>query len=232
MPIEVATLCPLRIAQTLLEPPRWQEITRRSLRAEQLRRSLGDVAMAGAVKSPSLDAERLGPLEGHRVVLQPRGNRLVKAGLERGHQRNLRQLLVAAVAWPRCRADCEPGDLGHFLHRRQHVVVDPHDTAGASAVHCLEADRRNLSADSRQPCSGSVSCARQCSTATAWSGAATVISRRWLADLDKRLALLGADPFDAAARQAGARSSMSNSRYLKLVEPRLATKIFMAVLTR
>ena len=61
MPMLVATLWPLRIAQSELEPPRWQEMIRRSLRPEQFGRPRGDVAMAGAVKSQAAHQRLLPP---------------------------------------------------------------------------------------------------------------------------------------------------------------------------
>ena len=48
------------------------------------------------------------------------------------------------------------------------------------------------------------------------------------ADLHHAPAFRGSDPFDPSAPSCTP-PAMSNSRYLKLVEPRLATKIFMIV---
>ena len=66
MPMLVATLLPPRIAHSELDPPRWQEMIRRSVAAEQFRRPRGDVAMARAVKAPAADVMLLGPFERHR----------------------------------------------------------------------------------------------------------------------------------------------------------------------
>ena len=55
MPMLVATLWPLRIAQSELDPPRWQEMIRRSLRPSSSAMRVGDVAMAGAVEAPAAD---------------------------------------------------------------------------------------------------------------------------------------------------------------------------------
>ena len=59
--------CPALIAHSELLPPRWQEIILRLRLVQQLRGPLGDVAMAGAVKAPALDAVLLGPFQRHRV---------------------------------------------------------------------------------------------------------------------------------------------------------------------
>ena len=74
---------------------------RRSLRPSSSAVRCGDVAMARAVKSPALDVQLLGPLVRHRIVLAADPAIVcVKAGLERRHQRNLRQLLAPAAASP------------------------------------------------------------------------------------------------------------------------------------
>ena len=49
----VATLRPSRMAQSELDPPKWQEMIRPVVAAEQIGHAAGDVAMAGAVEAPA-----------------------------------------------------------------------------------------------------------------------------------------------------------------------------------
>ena len=203
MPIDVATLCWPRIAHRLLEPPRWHEMIRRSSRPSSSARPLGDVAMARAVKAPPLDVQLLGPLvRARRSTAARSGIVCVKAGLERRHQRNLRQLLGQQPHRRDVRRIVGRRDLAHLFHRRQHVGRHPLHAADAPAVHRLEADRRHFAgvlAGSR--CAGSVSCSRHCRTATAWSGTGAFSSCRWPPISTKQRAFGRADPLDAAARK-------------------------------
>ena len=95
----------------------------------------------------------------------------------------------------------------------------------------LKAIAETSAASFRQPDSGSVSCARQRRTASAWSATRSVRScRRWPICSVQRLS---GDPIRSMPPRASCRpASMSNSRCLKLVEPRLATSIFMESLRR
>src|SRR5206468_8088364 len=78
----------------------------------------------------------------------------------------------------------------------------------------------------RQPLFASVSCARHCRTAAAWS-AIFVLSSVFFPSISTKHGL-SAEPIRSTPPRASCRSSaISNSRYLKLVEPRLATRIFM-----
>ena len=78
-----------------------------------------------------------------------------------------------------------------------------------------------------QPDSGSVNWARHWRTASAWSGTRSTFS--WRDGPISTTQRLSGDPIRSIAPRANWRSSaMSYKRYLKLVEPRLATSIFMA----
>src|SRR5262245_17585838 len=61
--------------------------------AQKLARPLRDVAMAGAVKAPALNAMFFGPFQGHGIAALGGRNRLVKPGLERRDERSLRKLI-------------------------------------------------------------------------------------------------------------------------------------------
>ncbi len=114
-PSLVATLWPSRMAHSELEPPRWQEMIRRSLRPSSSAVRVGDVAMAGAVKAPALDVILLGPLV--------RSRRSSGCGRESCDESRSRTpppaespaAFRSAAAWPRCRADCGPARLRSSL---------------------------------------------------------------------------------------------------------------------
>ena len=150
----------------------------------------------------------------------------MKIGLEGGHQRNLRQLFAQQPHGRDVRRIVRRGDAAHLFHRRQHVGRDPLHAAVSAAVDRLEADGRHF----RRIAQAAVRRIGQLRQAVMHR--LDVIGRLdrqlplVLADLDVAAALRRADPFDASARELPP-SSMSNSRYLKLVEPRLATRIFM-----
>src|SRR5436190_669423 len=59
--------------------------------AKQLRSSARDVAVTRPVKAPALNPVLRGPLQRDGVETLGGGDRLVKARLERGNERNLRQ---------------------------------------------------------------------------------------------------------------------------------------------
>ena len=144
MPRLDATDLPSRMAQSDELPPRWQEMTLRSLAAEQLGHPAGDVAMAGAVEAPAADAELGRPLVGDGVALVGLGDRPVEAGLERGDQRQLREPLAEHPHRLDVRRIVRGGDVGERLHRLEHVLVDPLHAGEVPGVDRLEADRRDL----------------------------------------------------------------------------------------
>ena len=82
---------------------------------------------------------------GTAYMSQPIGNRRVKTGLERRHQRNLRQLARSTAASPRCTADCAPAPRGSFAPSRPAASGVTRCTPLMRAgMHRLEADRRHF----------------------------------------------------------------------------------------
>ena len=202
MPMLVATLWPSRIAHSELEPPRWQEMIRKIVAAQHFGRARGDVAMARAVKAPAPHVILFGPDVGRRVVPVALGNRLVKAGLERRHQRNLRQLFAQQPHGRDVGRIVGRRHVAHLFHRRQHVGRHPLHAADPAAMHRLEPDGRHFR---RRPSGsrsrGSVNCSRHRRTAAAWSGTRAASSRRMPPISTNAAALRRTDPFDAAARK-------------------------------
>ena len=117
--------------------------------AGELAHPLGDEPVAGAVEAPAAKLELVGPLVRHGVVPQPLGNRRVKAGFERRHQRHVRQPLAQLPHRRDVRRVVSRADGVHFRHGCDHFVVDPLHAAHAAAVHRLESDRRHVG-DARQ----------------------------------------------------------------------------------
>ncbi len=155
----------------------------------------------------------------------------MKPGLEGRHQRDLRQFLAQQPHGRDVGRIVRRGDGAHLLHGRQHVGRHALHSADAAGMHRFEADGGNLA--------GVLQAARvrvgQLGQRLPNRRSVIRDVRRQLApraaDLDETAALAAADPLDAAAR-IWRSSAMSNSRYLKLVEPRLATRIFMSTATR
>ena len=152
----------------------------------------------------------------------------MKAGFERGHERQVRKAIAEHPHRLGVGRIVGGSDVGEGLHRLEHVIVNPMDPGQVAGMDRLEPDGRHVT----------------------WVGqhADVGIGELVEAKLD-RVAMVGDRPIhlplapggshddpghraaDRArlppcARTGSAGSLTSKSRYLKLVDPRLATRIF------
>ena len=191
--------------------------------------------VARPVESPAPHEVLLDPVGRHRVERVAVGNRGMEAGLEGGDERHARHPLAEQPHGPDVRRVVGRGHRRHLLHRREHVGPDPHDAAHAAAVHRLEPHRRHVARRSAAGRPSAVICSKRRLEGDGMVRNGLTRLDRTPADGRMDAALRGPDPFHAAARKlplppaSAARSGRSKSRYLKLVEPRLATRMFMVM---
>ena len=190
----------------------------------------GDVAMAGAVEPPAADAELGRPGVGDGVALVGLGDRPVEAGLERGDQGQLGKPFAEHPHRLDVRRVVGRGDVGEGLHRLEHVLVDQVDAGQVPGVDRLEADGRDFARRLRARRSRGRSTGRGRAARRRRGRRSAGPSRRSpCGDLTTTLAI--GEPIRSIAPRAStgsAGSPRSKRRYLKLVLPRLATRIFIA----
>ena len=90
--------------------------------------------MAGAVEPPAPDAQLGRPGLGDGIALVGLGDRAVKAGLERGHQRQVRKAIAEHPHRLGVGRIVGGSDVGEGLHRLEHVIVD-HDGRRSGCGH-------------------------------------------------------------------------------------------------
>ena len=168
---------------------------------QQVGRPVGDVAMARAVKAPTLDLILLRPLVRHRVIPQRIGHRGVKTGLERGHQRDLRQLVRQQTHRPDVHRVVRRRDRIHLFHCGQHIGGDALHPAVTASVNGLETDRRHLGRIGQAPARRVGQLVQALPHCHRMVGNLRRQLLPAVADLHETTALGRADPFDAATSQ-------------------------------
>ncbi len=119
-------------------------------------------------ESPSGERDASRPTRTARRSTESRsGIVCVKAGFERRHQRNLRQLLAQQPHGRDVGRIVGRRHVVHFLHRRQHVRRHPLHAADRPPCTALKPMAATSTASCKQPSAGSVSCSRHMRTATA-----------------------------------------------------------------
>ncbi len=114
------------------------------LALQQFSGSPGNVPMARAMKTPTLDVILITPLDRRRVIPQAIGHRGMKTGFKRGHQGNPRQLLGQESHGGNVRRIVSRRDVVHLLHRCQDAGIHPLHATDPTPMHGLKADGGHL----------------------------------------------------------------------------------------
>ena len=115
IPMLVATLFPPRMAHSELDPPKWHEMIRISLRPSEFRHPRGDIPMTRPVKTPAANLMLFRPIDTEpntfaAAVESSHGNRF-----RMPPQAEFPAASRSSAASPRCTADYEPAPRGSFF---------------------------------------------------------------------------------------------------------------------